>query len=169
MLPRKLVNYMGVFQGVPLAGLIPKLVLPVLARKLEDHYVGGMGGPVKIDFGQEAMQLGVTLSQHQREVINSFGDPDAAGALFRFMGAFQADDTQPVEQVEITVRGRLGKLDFGTAEMGKLVETEVEMPLTYFKYTSNGQEVIEIDLIANIFRVNGRDRNADIRRAIGQS
>ena len=169
MLPRKLVDFMGVYEGIPLAGLVPKIVLPSLARKLEDYNAGGLGGPVKLDLGQEGLQLGLTLTQQQREVLNGYGTASASAVQFRFMGAYQSDDTQQIEQVEIAVRGRIGKIDFGTAERAKVSETEVEMPLTYFRYTSNGAVVIEIDLIANVMRVNGVDRNAEIRRAIGQA
>lgn len=169
MLPRKLYDFDGVFNAIPLAGKIQEIVLPPLERKFEEYIAGGMAGPVKIDLGQAGLKIEFTVNENDRDVIKAYGDPRADGVTFRFMGAYMGDGgSEGVEAVEVTVRGRIEKLDHGSAKRHELTANKVEMPLTYYKYSSNGQVLVEIDLLSNILTVNGVDRLAQVRAAIGQ-
>lgn len=167
MLPRNLVNWTAIIEGTPLTGAIKELVLPVLERKLEKFRAAGMLGEVSLDMGLEAMKIEGTLAEFSKAVMDTWGVARADGVGFRFMGAYRADDGQPVEAIEATVRGRLVKLDYGTVEQGKLTEVKFEMACTYFKVTSNSTVRHEIDLVNGIEIVNGVDRQADARKAAG--
>ena len=65
------------------------------------------------------------------------------------------------------MRGRFGEIDNGTNKSGDDTEQSYTVPLTYYKIIENGKDIIEIDLLNSIFVVNGVDRLAEHRSAIG--
>ncbi|WP_435605886.1 phage major tail tube protein [Pseudomonas knackmussii] len=87
--------------------------------------------------------------------------------LLRFAGAYQRDDTGEVTAVEIVARGRYETIDPGDAKPGENTEHKFTMACTYYKLTVDGQEVIEIDLLNFIEKVDGQDILAAQRKAIG--
>ena len=170
MYPKKLTNFHVVIDGYSMAGVADEITLPVLSRNMVEHRAGGMLGPVSLDLGLEAMKVEITLSEQARAVLASWGLEDASGLGVRFMGAAESEDgDSSVDAIEVTVRGRWKMIDTGTIKPGETAKTKVEMPITYFKYTVNGTDLIEIDLMNNIEKVNGVDRMAAIRAAIGQA
>lgn len=50
---------------------------------------------------------------------------------------------------------------------GEESEFKVSSVLSYYKLTINGNTVVEIDLVGMVENVNGEDRLADQRKAIG--
>jgi len=170
MLPAFVKQYTGYINGYPMPGLIEEITLPKLTRKMDDYQGGGMLGPVSVDMGMDALKLELTFSQVQLEILRAFGSPDAGGILGRFVGAAVADDaTATVRAIEITVRGRIKEIDKGSWKRGDRAKMKVDMPLVYFMYTENGVKIVEYDLINNIEYVNGVDRQAAVRAALGMS
>lgn len=166
-LPRKLKNLNLFNDGESYVGQIVELTPPTLTRSMEDYRAGGMSGPVKIDNGQEAIELEWKCGGLMRSALNQYGITTVAGAQLRFAGAYQRDDTGAVDAVEIVVRGRHSEIDFGSAKAGDDTEFTVKTACAYYKLTINGETVIEIDLVNMIEIVNGTDRLAEQRRAIG--
>ena len=102
-----------------------------------------------------------------REIFQSFGIAKIDGVLLRFAGAYQREDTGAVDAVEIVCRGRHTEIDSGNAKAGDKSELKVKSALTYYKLSVNGSTDVEIDLINMIEIVNGVDRLAEQRAAIG--
>jgi hypothetical protein len=69
--------------------------------------------------------------------------------------------------VEIVVRGRHSEIDFGSAKAGEDTEFKVKTACSYYKLSINGATVIEIDLLNMVEVIDGTDRLAAQRRAIG--
>ncbi len=165
-LPRKLKQFNAFLDGESWLGLIPELTLPKLARKLDDYRGGGMEGPVKIDMGQEGMEIDFTTGFDGR-IFKRYAATSVSGVLLRFAGSWQRDDVGDVSAVEITVRGRIAEIDHGTAKAGDDAPIKVKMALSYYKLTVDGQELIEIDLVNFINKVSGTDTLAAHRAALG--
>ncbi len=166
-LPRKLKNMNLFNDGISYAGQIEEVVPPVLTRIMEDWRAGGMNAPVKTDHGMEALSMEWTCGGLMEEPLRQFGITKHDGVLLRFAGAYQRDDTGEVDAVEITCRGRHSSLDMGTAKPGDNSQFKVTSELSYYKMTINGNDVIEIDIINMVEKVDGVDRLADQRRALG--
>ena len=166
-LPRKLKNFVLFNDGNAYIGEVPEVTLPKLTRKMEDYRAGGMNGSVKLDMGMEGLAMEWTAAGFIRTMLNQWGEPTAGGLLLRFAGALQADDVATVVPVEVVVRGRHEEIDFGNAKAGEKTEIKVKTTLSYFKLTMDGQDVIEIDLINMVEVVNGMDRLAQVRAALG--
>jgi len=90
-----------------------------------------------------------------------------AGAMIRYVGAYQSDEDGSAVQAELVVRGRHMELDMGTAKAGEDTQVKVQSTLSYLKWSVNGVAEIEIDILGMVYRVGGVDRYEQIRNAIG--
>lgn len=167
MLPRKLKNMNLYNEGNAYLGQIAELTPPKVSHTMEDWRGGGMLGAVKIDHGLEALEFEWTIGGFSSQVIGQMGITQIDGVLLRALGGFQAEDTGAVSSVELVMRGRHQELDLGNWKPGEDTEKKVKTVLTYYKVIVDGSELLDIDMIAGIYRVNGVDRYADIRAAIG--
>lgn len=166
-LPRKLKNFNLFNDGLSFVGVASEIVLPKLTRKMEETRNGGMNGPVDADLGMEKLEAEHSYGGIVREIFNQFGISRVDGVLLRFAGAYQRDDTGEVDAVEVVMRGRHAEIDGGTSKAGDDTAFKVKSTLSYYKLTINGETAIEIDLLNMVEMVNGEDRLAEQRRAIG--
>ena len=91
-LPRKLKHFNLFNDGESYLGQVNEITLPKLSRKMEDYLGGGMSGPVKVDHGQEGIELEWKCGGMMRSVLNQYGVVTADGVQLRFAGAYQEDD-----------------------------------------------------------------------------
>lgn len=166
-LPNSLKNFNSFNDGKSFMGIVEEIKLPKLSRKMEDFRGGGMDGPVDIDLGQEKLEIEQVCGGFVLDAYASYGITKAAGVLIRFAGAYQRDDTGEVQAVEVVVRGRHKEIDGGDAKGGDKGKTTIKSSLTYYKLTVDNKEVIEIDLLSFLFKVNGVDMFEAQRKAIG--
>jgi len=166
-LPRILKHFNVFADGVSHAGEVEEIDLPKLTRKVEELRAGGMNGPVSIDLGNEKLEMETTYGGLMREILKQYATTTVDGAMLRFAGAYQREDSGEVDSVEIVVRGRHTEIDFGKGKTGSKDPFKVKSALTYYKLSVNGEVWIEIDLVNFIEKVFGVDRLAEQRRAIG--
>jgi len=155
-------------EGESYMGQCGSVTLPKLTRKLEAWRGAGMDGAAKVDLGMgDDLDLEWTIGGVDATVLKQFGAPSANGLALRFAGSYQQDDTGDTVAVEASVRGRHEEIDMGEAKPGEDTEHKIKTALTYYKLTIDGEEVIEIDTLAMIFTVDGKDMLEDHRRNIG--
>jgi uncharacterized protein len=166
-LPSKLKGFNLFHNGENFAGKVAEVALPKLTRKMEDYQGGGMSGPIKIDFGQEGIQMEWTAAGFLKPVLQSYGTLKHDGVLLRFAGGYQAEDSTSVDAIEIVVRGRHMEIDPGTAKAKEDTAFKVTTVASYYKLTINGETIIEIDFVNMIEKINGTDLLQALRTAIG--
>ncbi len=166
-LPRKLKNFVLFNDGNAYLGEVEEVTLPKLTRKMEDYRAGGMNGPVKLDQGMEALEMDWTAAGYLRTLFAQWGTTTHDGVLLRFAGALQADDLGIASPVEIIVRGRHQEIDFGNSKAGEKTEIKIKTAISYYKLTMDGVTMIELDLVNLIEVVDGIDRLAQVRLALG--
>ncbi|QDQ27692.1 phage major tail tube protein [Chitinimonas arctica] len=166
-LPRKLKHFNTFVDGNGYAGETKEVTLPKLSRKMEEYRGGGMDGPISIDMGQEKLELEATYGGLMRDILKGYGALKHDAVLIRFAGAYQREDSGDVDSVEIVVRGRHQEIDMGTAKAGDDSDFKVKSALSYYKLMVNGATAIEIDLASMVLVVDGEDRLAKHRKAIG--
>ncbi|CAG9221148.1 phage major tail tube protein [Burkholderia glumae] len=166
-MPRKLKNFNLFHNGENFAGEVAELTLPKLTRATEDWRGGGMSGPIKIDFGNEAIQLEWTAGGMMKSVLKQYGTLTHDGVLLRFAGGYQAEDSQSYDSVEIVIKGRHTEIDMGTAKAKEDTAFKVTSSASYYKLSINGEIIIELDFVNMIENVGGQDLMAALRTAIG--
>lgn len=166
-LPRVLKNMNFYNEGFAYGGEAKTVTLPTLTRKMEEYRGGGMGGPVQIDMGMEAMELSASFGGPVRDVLRQWGTPTVDGVYLRFAGSYQQDDSADVDTIEVIVRGRYSEIEMGDQEVGEAGEFNITMAVAYYKLVWNGRTEIEIDPINLVEIVGGVDRSAQLRASIG--
>ncbi len=166
-LPTKLKNFNVFNDGENYIGKVAEVTLPKLSRKMEEWRGGGMNGSIQIDFGNEAIEMECTYGGLMRRVLEQYGAKKHDAVMLRFAGAYRAEDADPVDAVEVVVRGRYKEIDFGNAKAGDDTTLKTVLSVSYYKLTINGADVIEIDIMNMIEKINGVDLLSEIRRALG--
>lgn len=167
-LPKKVKNFNAFIDGVGYIGRVPEMTLPKLMRKMEEYRGAGMNGPVETDQGMEKMEGDITLAEYSRELLNQFGVTTVDGIPLRFRGAAISDaGDSSTDAIEIVMRGRFKEIDWGTSKPGDPTAMKLAYTLSYFKYTLNGEDLMEIDMLNLIETVGGVDRLAEQRDALG--
>lgn len=166
-LPNKLKDFNMFGDGNIWQGKIAELNLPKLARKMIEFSGAGMDGTVELDMGNEKIEFEWSAGGMIKEIFDGFGATKLDNNMIRFMGAYERDDTEEVIAVEVIVRGRHREIDMGTAKKGDDNMIKVVTSCSYYKLLVDGAAVIEIDVPGYVFLVNGEDRLASKRGAIG--
>lgn len=166
-LPKKLKDFILFDSGNSYQGMVPEITLPKLSRKMEEYRAGGMSGPVSVDFGNEAITLEWSAGGILAGALTQYGARTHDATQLRFAGAYQNDDLGEVSAVEVVVRGRHKEIDMGSGKMGDDTTHKFTTVCSYYKLTIDNKVIYEFDFINGIEIVDGVDRNADIRRAIG--
>ncbi|QXO71790.1 phage major tail tube protein [Morganella morganii] len=168
-LPHKLKNMNMFFNGDNWQGKAEEITLPKLTRKLEAYRAGGMNGAAHVDLGLEDDALGMemTLGGMEAQLYKQWGIAEIDGVPLRFAGAYQRDDTGEVTACEVVVRGRLSEIDPGSAKQGDNTQVKFSFKPTYYRLVWNGADLIEIDVVNMVEKVDGVDRLAEQRAAIG--
>ena len=166
-LPRSLKNFALFMEGTSYVGEMPEVGLPKLTRKMEDYRSGGMNAPVKLDFGMEGMEAELTAAGYMKELFDTWGTLRHDGVLLRFAGALQADDSESVDTLEVVVRGRHSEIDPGKSKAGDNTEIKIKSAISYYKLTLNGTVLLELDPVNLVEMVDGVDRLAETRAALG--
>ncbi|MFY9328510.1 MAG: phage major tail tube protein [Georgfuchsia sp.] len=166
-LPNTLKNFNLFNDGASYMGIAEEVKLPKLSRKMDEFRGGGMNGSASIDLGQEKLEMEFTCGGIMRQIFEQYATTKINGVMLRFAGAYQRDDTAEVQAVEVVVRGRHSEIDPGDSKAGDRTKLVTKSALTYYKLSIDGDEVIEIDILNMIEKINGVDMLAEQRKAIG--
>ena len=166
-LPSKLKNMTLSNDGVSYLGLCPEVSIPKLARKFEGYRGGGMDAEVQIDMGGETIEFEWKAGGLIEQIFGQFGAITHDALLLRWIGAYQDDASGQYKSVEIVVRGRHQEIDPGTGKPGDDTEQTIKTICSYYKLIVDGRVLIEKDEMNLVFIVNGIDRLAAQRAALG--
>jgi P2 family phage contractile tail tube protein len=90
---------------------------------------------------------------------------------FDIRGAIQVQDPMRgillMQPLIVECRGQTKNLTLGKLEPGKVMGSEFELEISRITISLDGIQQVELDKFNNVFRVNGVDYLADVRRALG--
>ena len=89
------------------------------------------------------------------------------GKLIRYQGALQQEDGGSYQELKGEARGRIIEADPGSDKQGEGGEHKFKIALVYWKETLDGQEILELDVLANKASFGGQDERAGLRKALG--
>jgi hypothetical protein len=152
-------------------GRVAEAKLPEVAVKVIDHVGLGMIGTIQLPAGLEAMTMTLKWAGHYPEAAILGANPFKTQALqFRANHeTYGADGRIAQKPLVIDVRGRWTKSQLGTLKPQEAAEYEDELTVDYVKVKLDGQELVEIDVLNNIWKVNGEDLLAEFRTNLGAS
>lgn len=168
-IPEKLIGFRVYNQGQDQIGLAD-VELPEIEFLTETTSGAGIAGEV------ESLVLGQTKSLTIKFKWRAFNGSsvsllapkghqlDLRGSIQRFDAA--AGTFEP-QAMKVVVRCAPKKGGLGKLEMGKPMDNESELEVTYLKVWLGGSEVLEIDKLNYIYKVDGTDYLATVRANLG--
>ena len=151
--------------GRGLAGTIDTLTLPTLTTKTEEVRAGGMDVPIEHDMGMEKLEASFDLLEFNPDIIALYGLAGADKQLTA-RGAMRRDGEDAVAVVA-NMTGLVKSLEPGDWKSGDLSKPKFSVALRYFKLTIGGRELVEIDKVNMVRKIDGQDQLATIRQAMG--
>ena len=148
------------------AGKVMEVNLPKLTVKMEEHRDGGMDAPAEIDMGMEKLECSFSTSAIDADLVRSWGLAPGNLVPLTFRAALESEDGT-VTPVKCEVRGQVKEADWGAWKSGEKSPLKCAIAVRYYKYTHNEEDLIEIDVDNMIRMVNGVDRLAEQRSALG--
>ena len=164
-IPKILKNFNLFIDGRGYAGKCEEVNPPKLNIKTEEYQAGGLDAPISIDMGMEKLEASFTLSEYDKDVLKQFGLITGNAVQLTLRGALQ-DDTN-ISSIIIKLRGLYTEMDMGKFSAGEKSTLSCTMACRYYSLEIDGEQLIEID-IDNMTRIiNGVDKLAEIRSAMG--
>lgn len=167
--PRNVRKNINLFvDGFGQAGQIEDYNAPKITLQTEEFRGGGMGGPLKITMGHEALDTDFSLISYDAQVLRLMNIREGFDTQLTARQALESNDGSVVAVVH-NMRGKITELDAGTSKAGDKGTLKVSMALSYYKETHNGVVVHEIDVENMKWIRNGVDAYELIRNALGMN
>ena len=161
---RILKNFALFVDGRGYVGQAPEVQLPELNLVEEDFRAGGMDGTIGIEMGQEKMEATFTVSAFEAELLAKWGT--GAEVPFTVRGVTESHDGS-TEAILAQVRGKVRSSAPGAFQPGQKADVVHTVSVTAYKLTINGTVVYDIDVLNMKRVINGVDRLASQRSALG--
>lgn len=159
-------NFNLYVDGRGYAGVCDELQLPNLAIVVEDFRAGGMDSSVAVEMGQEKLEAKFVLSGYEENVLLLWGIGQGQTVPLVARGALESLDGT-VTPVVVYMTGTIRSMEPGAWKAGEKSTLSFTMDLRSYKYTQAGKTINEIDVPNMVRIVNGVDRLAAQRNAIG--
>lgn len=157
--------------GASWMGRAEEVTLPELKSTQQEHKGLGLQGRTEFPAGFDKMEMKIKWSNaYDVDVMKIAHDHFAAvnleirGAVDVYTGAGRTGMGKAI----ISVQGRFKGTTGGGFKQHESVDTESMLAVTYMKQVIDDIEVLEVDLINNIYRVNGVDLLAETRQILGE-
>jgi P2 family phage contractile tail tube protein len=159
-------NFNLFVDGRGFAGVCDELQLPTLGLVVEDFRAGGMDASVAVEMGQEKLEASFVLSGYEENVLNLWGIGQGTTVPLVARGALESLDGA-VTPVVVYMNGTIRSMEPGAWTAGEKSTISFTMDLRSYKYTQAGRTINDIDIPNMVRIVNGTDRLAAQRNAIG--
>ncbi|WP_032116658.1 phage major tail tube protein [Candidatus Arsenophonus nilaparvatae] len=156
--------------GNSLIGRAKEIKLPEINVVQQEHQALGMIGKIQLPAGFDKLEGEIHWTSLYEEVALRTANPFKAyplqcrGSLQRYNPAQGRQDELPVA-VFMTVM--FSKNSLGSFKQHEVPEMSSSFTCSYIKQVMDGQVLLELDVIANIFKINGEDMLTDYRANLG--
>ena len=158
----EIVNSFNVYiDGVKAIGTAPEITLPQITSETIDVSGSGIIGQF------ESIEQEVSFNLVYSSFVNVLSPKRQVNLTFRV--AQQAVDKSlgyAYKGLRIVEIGRVKEFTPGKIKAGEGMEAKVKLELTYLMIENDGEEIIAIDKLNGIYRVQGEDMLADVAALI---
>ena len=144
---------------------------PEIVAKMVDHKVLGMNGTLELSAGLDKMEGSFKLNGPEEEIAAMAADVYTQHEfIFRGNQEVYRGQTKIADRPYVVIwRGTFKKSKLGDQKQHENMELNYNINVVYVKLTVNGVPKVEIDIINNIHKVNGKDLLATVRQNLGMS
>ena len=165
----RIVNANVYADGNSLLGRAEEIKLPDIQAVMQEHKALGMVGKIELPAGFDKMEGEIKWNSLYEEAAALMANPFRAVQLMcrsnieTYGAQGRVDEMGLVTYLTVMFK----KNPLGTFKQHENAEFQAGFSCLYIKQVINGKEMLELDFLANIFRVNGEDMLATYRRNIG--
>lgn len=166
---KKLTNANVYLAGNSLLGKAEEIMLPDLSGKMTEHKALGMVGTTEFWSGLEKMEAKIKWNSMYDDVMRKAANPTKSYQLQVRASLNNYDSTGLTAEQPVVcfLTGTFKKHPGGNFKQHDNVELENTLNVTYMKLEINGSKIYEVDVLANIFIVDGVDLLAQYRSNLG--
>ena len=165
----RIVNANIYIEGVNLLGRAEEIKLPDITAIMNEHKALGMIGKMELPSGFDKLEGEIKWNSLYEEVAKYMANPFKALQLQCRSNIEIYGSGGRIEEVPLTtfLTAMFKKNPLGSFKQHDNAEFTSTFSATYIKQVIKGKEVLELDYMANIFKVNGEDLLATYRDHIG--
>jgi P2 family phage contractile tail tube protein len=155
--------------GNSMLGKAEEIKLPDIVVKMVEHKALGMVGTLELPSGFDKLEGDIKWTSFYRQVMSKMANPFKFVSLqvrsnVEVYGANGRTQELPLVTF-LTVQFK--KSPLGSFKGHENVDIPTSFSCTYIKQVFDGQDVLELDVLANIYKVDGIDILANYRANIG--
>ena len=155
--------------GKNLLGRAAEVKLPEVTAVMKEHSALGMVGKFELPAGFEKMEGEIVWNSYYADVLKMQGDIFSTWSL-QCRSSLEGFNSQGrYEELPLvtflTVQFKASPL--GEFKQHEGVNLTTKFSCTYIKQVINGQDILELDVLANIYKAGGRDLLSNYRVNIG--
>lgn len=156
--------------GNSLLGQTSEIKLPEVTHKYSDHKALGMVSELELWSSLQKMDAEFKWNSYYPETMVKCADPFKAFDIqvrssLRTFGAGGAVTSE--KPVVIYLKGTFKQAATGDFKQGDPSEIGSKLAVKYMRQVVDGKEILEVDVLANIFKVNGVDILQTYRENLG--
>lgn len=155
----RLTNANVYVNGNSFLGKAEEVMAPTVKHKLSEHKALGLVGSFELWAGIDKMEMKIKWNSFYKDVWKVIADPTKAISI-QIRGSLETYTSQGrTAEVPIVIycTAFAKDLPFGNFKQHDNVELETNFTVTAVKQEIDGEVVSEIDVLANIYKVNGVD------------
>ena len=155
--------------GNSLLGKVEEIKLPDVNVIFQEHKALGMVGKIELPAGIDKLEGEIKWNSFYEDVSATVANPfrsvqlQCRSSIESYGGQGRLTELEMVTFLTVMFK----KNALGSFKQHDNVETSSSFTATYVKQVIAGRDKIEIDVLANIFRVSGQDVLANYRRNTG--
>jgi P2 family phage contractile tail tube protein len=165
----RIVNANIYIEGVNMLGRAEEIKLPDISAIMAEHKALGMIGKMELPSGFDKLEGEIKWNSLYEEAAKYMANPFKALQLQCRSSIESYGSGGRIEEVPLTtfLTVMFKKNPLGAFKQHDNAEFTSTFSATYIKQVIKGKDVLELDYMANIFKVNGEDLLATYRDNIG--
>jgi P2 family phage contractile tail tube protein len=151
-------------------GQASEVTCPEVTPVMSEHNSLGSIGTLKTFAKKfEAMEATIKWSYAENDVLKSCGNFSKPMDIMVRSNKSVFDSGMEVTEIPVVIymKGVPTKHVSGTFKSGESTEGETTLAVHYLKQEVDGEEIIEVDIRNNIYKVNGEDLLAEYKQNLG--
>lgn len=165
----RLTNANVYIDGNSLLGKVEEIELPKIKIKMVEHKALGMMAEIEVPAGIEKLEGKIKWNSFYPDTLVQVANPfktlqiQVRGSMNQIESTGRTAEVPVVINLTIASKG----LPAGSYKQNDNVEAETEYTAYYMKMTIDGKDIVEIDILANIYKAGGVDLLQQYRTNIG--
>lgn len=155
--------------GSSMLGRAEEIKMPDVSAIMQEHKALGMVGKIELPAGFDKLEGEIKWNSFYPEAGKAMANPfrtvqlQCRSSVERYSSQGRIEELPLVTFLTVMFK----KNPLGTYKQHENAEFSSSFTCTYIKQVLDGEELLELDYMANIFRVNGEDILEDYRSNVG--